>query len=80
MCVCVFLTVSGCLFGVSLLSAPLSGAGIYKDDYQSLFHWDTLRVVDGCQDVTMWLLRRSGSLLGGFLLVGVKSVTGSLLQ
>lgn len=42
--VCVFLAVSGCLCGVSLLSAPLSGAGIYRDDYQSHFHWDAARV------------------------------------
>ncbi len=35
----VFLELSGCLCGVSLLSAPLSGAGIYRDDYQSRFHW-----------------------------------------
>lgn len=29
---------------MSLLSAPLSGAGIYRDDYQSRFHWDAVCV------------------------------------
>lgn len=43
-CVCVFLTVSGCLCSMSLLSAPLNGAGIYRDDYQSRFHWDAVCV------------------------------------
>lgn len=40
----VFLEFSVCLCGVSLLSAPLSGAGIYRDDYQSRFHWDAVCV------------------------------------
>ncbi len=53
----VFLAVSGCLCGVSLLSAPLSGAGIYRDYYQSRFHWDAVCVCVGKQERRVWRRR-----------------------